>query len=109
MRKGFYLISANEGGFYEAEGSFEVHYPLMVNRSIADRQWSVSHIQTGRAISTGLTLSAARELTKAINDCRVWHEALTTEDIYQHLASETEENNFIMVKREIAKEDSKEW
>ena len=107
MRKGFYLISANEGGFYEQEGSFEIHYPLMVNRSIVDRQWSVSHIQTGRAISTGLTLSAARILAKAIKDCRVWHEALTAEDIHKHLASETEENKFIMVKREKAKEDSK--
>ena len=107
MRKGFYLISANEGGFYQTEGSFELHYPLMVNRSESHRQWSVSHIQTGRAISTGLTLSAARELVKAIKDCRVWHEALTAEDIHKHLSSETEENNFIMVKREIAKEDSK--
>ena len=110
MRKGFYLIAANEGGFYQEEGSFELHYPLMVNRRKGSfSRWSVSHIQTGRAISAGLSLSAARQLAKDIKDCRVWHEALTTEDVHRYLAVETEENKYIMVKREIADEDSKEW
>ena len=110
MRKVFYLIAANEGGFYQEEGSFELHYPLMVNRRKgSSSRWSVSHIQTGRAISVGLSLSAARVLANAIKDCRVWHEALTEEDVHKHLAVETEENIYIMSRRVVADEDSKEW
>ena len=82
---------------------------MMVNRSESKRRWSVSHIQTGRAISVGLSLSAARVLANAIKDCRVWSESLTDEDIHNHLALETEEKKYIMSRREIADEDSKEW
>ena len=106
MKKGFYMIATNNGIMEPEEGSFEHYYPLMVNRR-ADwngwqHSWSVTHIQTGRSISTNLPLSVARRLARNIKDCKVWEVSLTFDDVHDYLASETQEKEFIMNERDKA-------
>ena len=101
MKKGFYMIASNNGIMEPEEGSFEHYYPLMVNRRAGMRgghSWSVTHIQTGRAISQNLPLAIARRLAKNIKHCKAW-DCITTEAIHEHLASETQEKEFLMEER----------
>ena len=104
MKKGFYMIASNNGIMEPVSGTFELHYPLMVNRREGHKgaSWSVSHIQTGRAISASLRLTTARSLAKAIKHCKVWEVSITTDDIHEYLASETHEKDFIMKERDKA-------
>jgi hypothetical protein len=102
MKKGFYMIASNNGIMEPESGTFELHYPLIVNRRetarLSSHSWMVTHIQTGRSISGGLTLKAARSLAKAIKGLKVW-ESQTVEAIHEHLASETQENKLLMKER----------
>jgi len=103
MKKGLYMIGSNNNIMEPEEGSFELCYPLMVNRrrrySRSAHGWMVTHIQTGRSISASLTLPAARQLAKAIKHLKVW-DCLTVTAIHEHLALETQEKEFLMKERE---------
>ena len=105
MKKGFYMIASNNNIMEPETGSFEHHYPLMVNRragKLGLHSWNVTHVQTGRSISQNLPLTVARKLARKIKDCKVWEVALTPDDIHAYLASETQEKDFLMKERDKA-------